>query len=204
MLILGNPLWTTTGASFVPPPTPPVVVTDTAPVGGGVPSRYTRPEGRTKEEIRRERVAYGIEQEAVKVIEQVAKSQVSRKEADEHKRFEELERELTLSGIEWDARYLEALNETSARLIEQVQAEARSQEDVQALATIVMLAIEEYEAAQMALLEEQFAKIEAAQKEMIAQLGEAMTPAPQPEPEPLPDPTQPLVDKLKALTKQMK
>jgi len=39
-------------------------------------------------------------------------------ERDEQKRFEELLRELQLQGIEFDARYLEALNIQRERLID--------------------------------------------------------------------------------------
>mgnify|MGYP001604107185 FL=1 len=37
---------------------------------------------------------------------------------DEQQRLEELHRELQLRGIEWDARYLEALNEQRERLLD--------------------------------------------------------------------------------------
>lgn len=44
------------------------------------------------------------------VIEAVAQRQVEDLQTDEHKQFEELERELHAQGIEWEAKYLELLN----------------------------------------------------------------------------------------------
>ena len=54
---------------------------------------------------------------AINIIERVADRQAITLEADEYKRFEELERELELKGLTWEARYLEALNERRETLI---------------------------------------------------------------------------------------
>lgn len=48
--------------------------------------------------------------EAEKVIEQVALRQAEGPSLDETQRIEELSRELLLQGIEWETRYLTALN----------------------------------------------------------------------------------------------
>ena len=58
-----------------------------------------------------------IQAVAIDLIERVAQRQVETLESDEHKRFEELERELELKGIEWEARYLEALNDRRQALV---------------------------------------------------------------------------------------
>ena len=59
------------------------------------------------------------QREITRIINEVARRQVETLEADEQKRFEELERELEARQIEWDARYLTALNERREFLIEQ-------------------------------------------------------------------------------------
>lgn len=60
-----------------------------------------------------------IEEEAAVVIEAVALRQAEALPHDAQQRFEELERELILAGVEWDTRYLEALNTLRERLIEE-------------------------------------------------------------------------------------
>lgn len=101
-----------------PPPAPEVATTQI--VGGGFPShgtlRLRRSEGRTREEIRRDREKFGIA--AAAVIEEVAKRQADRLEQDEQKRFDELLRELQLRELEFDARYLEATNALRQKLID--------------------------------------------------------------------------------------
>lgn len=102
------------------PPTPPPDVTIAPLVGGGIParSRLTLRDGRTKEEIRRDRERFGIIPPAVvEVIAAVAARQAETLDLDEQKRFEELTREITLLGLEYDARYLEAVNIERQRLI---------------------------------------------------------------------------------------
>lgn len=105
------------GASPLPTPD-----TDMAPfVGGGIParSRLTLRDGRTKEDIRRDRERFGIIPPAVvEVISAVAARQAETLDLDEQKRFEELTREITLLGLEYDARYLEAVNIERQRLID--------------------------------------------------------------------------------------
>lgn len=93
------------GSGSEAPPEPPVVVTPPPPSGHPflrLP-RYRKPR----------------EKEITRIINQVARRQVETLEADSQKRFEELERELEARQIEWDARYLTALNERREFLIEQ-------------------------------------------------------------------------------------
>jgi hypothetical protein len=87
-------------------PTPPAVSPAGAPVGGGyIPRiRISRVQRKLFEEQR-------LSREAAEAIIEVARRQALRLESDEQKRFEELERELELRSVEWEARYLDLLNE---------------------------------------------------------------------------------------------
>ena len=58
-----------------------------------------------------------ISREAAQAISEVARRQAERLELDELKRFEELERELSLRSVEWEARYLDLLNEQRESLV---------------------------------------------------------------------------------------
>ena len=60
-----------------------------------------------------------VKQEVREVIHRVAQAQVERLETDKHKQFEELLRELELEEIEWNTRYLTALQHEREFLIEQ-------------------------------------------------------------------------------------
>ena len=73
----------------------------------------------TREQLRESRERFGITEPAQKVIESVARRQVEANELDEHKRLEELTRQLELEGIEWDTRYLKALAATRERLLDE-------------------------------------------------------------------------------------
>lgn len=64
---------------------------------------------RQKDEIRRDRDRFGITEEGMAVVEAVAARQSETPPGDEQKRMEELLRELELRGIEWNARYMDAL-----------------------------------------------------------------------------------------------
>jgi len=120
MLILGNLLWTVTGAGFVPPPPPPAPEPSALKPSGGIPADQIR----TRRDISRARKRFGLddgadrEVVAATVIADVAARQALVLERDAQKRFEELLRELELQGIEFDARYLEALNIQRERLID--------------------------------------------------------------------------------------
>lgn len=124
MLLLGNQLWTTSGGGAPPPPPPAPPDAPTVLVGGGFnPSQglYPRPPGR--EEVSRARERLGLkdsisEEKAAKVIADVAARQAESLERDEQKRFEELARQLEIEGLEFDARYLELLNQEREHLID--------------------------------------------------------------------------------------
>ena len=92
--------------------------------GGAVPAsvasaqaggRYWLREFKRRYKPKYERIPEQIQE----VILDVAERQVQRLEHDELKRLEELERELQLRGIEWESRYLTALNEEREFLINQ-------------------------------------------------------------------------------------
>ena len=86
------------------------------PVEVGVPPRIPggHPFLRLPKRLKRTK-----DEEIEQIIQAVAAEQVARLERDEHKRFEELERELQLRGVTWEARYLEALNLRRELLIDQ-------------------------------------------------------------------------------------
>jgi len=66
----------------------------------------------------RERAAkVGISAKAAKVIESVAKRQAEDSRQDQHQRYEELQRELDAQDIEWQAGYLELMNDLRDALI---------------------------------------------------------------------------------------
>jgi hypothetical protein len=120
-----------------------VVVATTAPSGGIVDLGRNRRK-KTKEELAAEREKFGIPDEARIAIEEAARRQALAQEQsaqDEQKNFEELSRELTLRGIEWDVRYLEAMNTLREKLIEQQREEVmkakRDEEDVMYLLQVV-------------------------------------------------------------------
>lgn len=72
----------------------------------------------SREEIRRQREELGIIPKASIVIDAVAARQAQDLRLDEQQRFEELERELQLEGIQSNIRHLEALNQQRERLID--------------------------------------------------------------------------------------
>jgi hypothetical protein len=81
---------------------PPVVVVEEGPTvkpSGGWPAREFR------DVVDRRRISPKV----VRIIEEVAESQVQRLETDEQKRFEELARELELEAVEFETQYLQAL-----------------------------------------------------------------------------------------------
>lgn len=93
------------GAALPPPVAAP-------PISGG--ARFWERDFR-----QRFRPKHKVSQVVQEVIEDIAARQASRLELDELKRLEELERELELSGIEWESRYLEALNAEREFLIDE-------------------------------------------------------------------------------------
>ena len=91
----------------VVPPAPPVPEAGPRPSGGHHP---------WFKKIKRRLQPWEIE-EIQRVINEIALRQVQTLELDQQKRFEELSRELQLKEIEWDATYLEILNEERETLI---------------------------------------------------------------------------------------
>ena len=73
---------------------------------------------RTEEDIRRDRERFGVLPEVATVIEEVARQQVKNLHLDEQQRLEQLERELQLQDIEWQAQHLELLNAIREQLID--------------------------------------------------------------------------------------
>ena len=95
------------------------------PVGGGVagsgsagflrlPHDYFK---KSRKRIREERKALGIAEDVLDLIDGVAKRQAQVVQSDPQKQFEELERALELADVEWQARYLEVLNDLRERYI---------------------------------------------------------------------------------------
>lgn len=97
----------------------PAPIAEAPKPSGGFPYRDS---ARSKKEISEARKRFGLEDSykeeiAAKVIADVAARQAEALELDELKRFEELSRQLQIEGLEFDRRYLEALNQERERLI---------------------------------------------------------------------------------------
>ena len=112
--VWANGVWAEGGTPPTPPPAPAVQQL----IGGGIPHDYKR----TRRDIARDRERFGIPDHerlvAEAVAAQIAAGQAARLEMDAQKRFDELQRELQLRGIEWQARYLEKMNAERERLID--------------------------------------------------------------------------------------
>ena len=104
------------GSGPTPPPAPVVVP---PLVGGGFTYEYRRP----RKSLAKDRERFGIpnieRQVAEALVEDIAARQAKSLERDEQKRFEELQRELQIRGIQWQAQYLESMNAKRERLIEE-------------------------------------------------------------------------------------
>jgi len=106
-----------------PPPPPAAVVAPERPAGGwpipsGKKPYHRYPRLRTEDEIREERERLGILPKAAQVISDVAARQAAAMRYDEQRYFEELNRELELQNIEFEGKYLEALNIQRGKLID--------------------------------------------------------------------------------------
>jgi len=106
-----------------PPPPPAAVVAPERPAGGwpipsGKKPYHRYPRLRTDQEIREERERLGILPKAAQVISDVAARQAAAMRYDEQRYFEELSRELELQNIEFEGKYLEALNIQRGKLID--------------------------------------------------------------------------------------
>ena len=105
--------FSTDAFSFGEGPIPPPIEGDQTgqPVGGGIPHQgllRLRRKGRFK-----------LPREVAEVVAAVAARQAQTLVQDEQKRLDELFREITLRGLEYESRYLEALNIERQRLIDQ-------------------------------------------------------------------------------------
>ena len=69
------------------------------------------------DQVRANREDWGILPRAAEIIGTVAKRQAATLDLDAHQRLEELERELEAANIEWESRFLTALNVERERLI---------------------------------------------------------------------------------------
>lgn len=109
------PFYSFTDGVAAPPPAPTVA----PPIRGGR-AFFEREAEREQRKVSREvsRETLRLPSQAQRVIEAVALRQVQKLERDELKRLEELTRELDLKGIEWETRYLEALNVRREALID--------------------------------------------------------------------------------------
>lgn len=101
------------------PSTPPPPAAAGPLVGGGYnPSQGLYPRPPDKQQVSKARKRVGLEDEVARAIAQIAAGQAARLELDAQKRFEELNRELQLRDIQWDAQYLDTLNQARERLID--------------------------------------------------------------------------------------
>ena len=87
------------------------------PVGGGYIRHHPDYFKKSRKQIRKEREAVGISTQVLDLIDGVAKRQAEVVQSDPQKQFEELERALELAEVDWQARYLEVLNDLRERYI---------------------------------------------------------------------------------------
>lgn len=103
---------------------PEVVVV--SPSGGGIFYANLGNKRRTKKDIQNARKEYGI---AFDVIEEVAQRQSKDQNLDEQQRFDEFRGELELRNLEFENRYLIALNERREYLIKLGLIEKQQQDE---------------------------------------------------------------------------
>ena len=134
MFILGNPIWSTTGAGTAPPPPPPTVDVSVRP-SGGFPA-YDR--GPTEEQRHRSRVLHGLEAE---IVAEVAARQVAALDLDAEQQQQELRGELALRKIELRSEHLQALSDQRQRLIDaEIAVRLRVVQDNQDILLLLMIA----------------------------------------------------------------
>lgn len=111
--------------------------------GGGVPHDYVP----TRRDVSRARKRFGLDDgfevpaRAGAIIADVAARQAERLELDEQKIFEELLRELEIEGLEFDRRYLEALNRQRELLIdEEIAQQFRRIQEEEELLMLMLIA----------------------------------------------------------------
>lgn len=130
------------GVWFEGTPTPPAPPSQNS---GGYEYALRAPRRRTPEEIRLDRKRHGIiTRQAQSVIDAVAARQAESLRQDEQQRLEELSGELKLAGIEWETRYLNAMNSIRARLIDEeigsrLRAKAIQDQNQQTIVAMLLL-----------------------------------------------------------------
>lgn len=101
---------------------------------GGYEVARLGPRRKTAEDIRRERVEYGV-------IKEVASRQAADPSLDDRQRIEELAGELKLRGLELESAHIEALNARREQIIrDELQAIFRQQQDDRDIAALIILA----------------------------------------------------------------
>jgi hypothetical protein len=130
------------------PPIPPPAEEVSVRPSGGFPS-FDRPR-RGRKEISEARRRFGLrdsyqDTQAAKVIANVAARQAQALEQDELKRLEELTRQLEIEGLEFDRRYLAALNSERQRLVDEeiaqrLQKKIQVQREEEELMILMMVA----------------------------------------------------------------
>ena len=134
MFILGNPIWSTTGAGTAPPPPPPTVDVSVRP-SGGFPA-YDR--GPTEEQRHRSRVLHGLEAE---IVAKVAARQAAALDLDGTQQQQELAGELALRRIELRSEHLQALADQRQALIDRELGERlRLMQDNQDAVLLILIA----------------------------------------------------------------
>lgn len=99
-------------------PTPPAPTPAPQGGGGGRKRLHTRRARYSDESRAIELSLQGIAPEAQDVIIAVAERQAYDSRGDDQKRYEELQRELELDGIEWQSQYLELMNSVRQQFID--------------------------------------------------------------------------------------
>ena len=105
--------WGDFGGAPPPPPSPVSVVTPS----GGYHAQELRDALEGRKSWRQKLKEQRIQAAAIDAIEHIAVRQAASLELDKQKRFEELERELQIRGVEWDTKYFNLLNQRRETLI---------------------------------------------------------------------------------------
>ena len=95
---------------------------------------------RSRKQLEEDRQRFGIMPKVAAIIEDVARRQAETLEADAHKRFEELERQLALEKVKWDAKYLDYMNALRQRMIDhEIAARLKAKLEEEELMLVLML-----------------------------------------------------------------
>jgi hypothetical protein len=134
--LLGNPLWTTTGAgSPIPPPTPTPTVVER--LSGGY---YESGRRRTKEELAADRARFGIAEAAAEIVSNVALRQAEHPGLDDSQQLAELQGEMEARGIRLESEHVSMLETLRARYrLEAIEQQARTAEEQDIVFVMTML-----------------------------------------------------------------